>query len=479
MLYLSYKVKKYGIIFLTEGLPRAILPFVKIRGKVVMSGWCRVARPACSQPFFQSKVRRFIRTEHFLSVLGEHLRHLSGRVLGVQGKRDRQVFFRALHTRIHRLQQRVLQAIKEASGYRVVRLFRSYSAFSIVTSSALLVSVSNFTEGKDADSLLFGYINGTASAETNQGVKHRLAAQVSKKENLSLVPLANVVNTIDPEQKDDASLFDIQGGALESQVMLSSQAGSSIARDPEEDGGVKIYTVASGDTVSGIAAKNGITVNTILWANDLDNVDQIKPGDQIFILPVAGLSYKVEPTDTIDSIAAKYKADRDKIIAFNELPANGELTAGELIIIPDGRKDEPKPVVPDAGLERREYATSTGGTATDISGFRKLDGKAGTGHRFPYGYCTWYVAQKRYVPWSGNAGTWLYKAKAMGYKTGRTPAVGSIVVTTENRFYGHVALVEKVSGGNITVSEMNYTGWAKSSRRTLSATSRVIKGFIY
>lgn len=386
-----------------------------------------------------------------------------------------------MHTRIHRLQTRFLQFIKEVSGYRVVRLFRSYSAFSIVTSSALLVSVSNFTQGKDSESLLFGYVNGAdAAVEQAPSSKHRIAAQVNKKENLSLVPLANVVSTIDPEQKDEASLFDMQSGALQSQIMLSSQAGSSIARDPEEDGGVKIYTVQSGDTVSGIAAKNGITVNTILWANDLDNVDQIKPGDQIFILPVAGLTYKIATGDTIDSIAAKYKADKDKIIAFNELPANGEITPGELLIIPDGRKEEaPKPPT-DGGLERREYATSTGGTATDISsGFRKLDGKAGTGHRFPYGYCTWYVAQKRYVPWSGNAGTWLYKAKAMGYKTGRTPAVGSIVVTTENRFYGHVALVEKVSGGNITVSEMNYVGWGKSSRRTLSATSRVIKGFIY
>ncbi|TXI34599.1 MAG: LysM peptidoglycan-binding domain-containing protein [Candidatus Moraniibacteriota bacterium] len=461
---------------MTEGLPRAILLFVKIRVKAVMSAERRVSRSLPSQPFFQSKALRFIRTKLFSSV-GRYLYHVYGRVFGTQGKRDR-VSFRALHTYIHRLQTKALQAIKEGSGYRVVRLFRSYSAFSIVTSSALLVSVSNFTEGKDSESLLFGYING-ASAENTQGVKHRLAAQVSKKENLSLVPLANVVSTIDPEQKDDTSLFDMQSGALQSQVMLSSQAGSSIARDPEEDGGVKIYTVATGDTVSGIAAKNGITVNTILWANDLDNVDQIKPGDQIFILPVAGLSYKVEPNDTIDSIALKYKAEKDKIIAFNELPANGELTAGELIIIPDGRKEVPKPVAPDTGLERREYATSTGGTATDISGFRKLDGKAGTGHRFPYGYCTWFVAQKRYVPWSGNAGTWLYKAKAMGYKTGRAPAVGAIVVTTENRFYGHVALVEKVSGGNITVSEMNYTGWAKTSRRTLSATSKVIKGFIY
>lgn len=386
-----------------------------------------------------------------------------------------------LNTRSHHFQRRFLQFIKKMSGYRVVRVFRNYSAFSIVASSALLVSASNFTEGKDSHSLLLGYVNGSTMSEDALSSKHRIAAQTSKKENLSLVPLANASNIVDPSQKDETSLLDMQSLKLSNQVMLSTQMGS-ITQDPEEDGGVKIYTVKSGDTVSGIAAENGITVNTILWANDLDNVDQIKPGDQIFILPVAGLSYAVKQGDTIDSIAATFKAEKDKIIAFNGLPANGEIETGDTIIIPGGKKDE---VVPSAGtagnaLERRQYATPAGGTPTDISsGFRKLDGKAGTGHRFPYGYCTWYVAQKRYVPWRGNAGTWLYQAKALGYKTGKTPAVGAIVVTTENRFYGHVALVEKVSGGNITVSEMNYVGWGKTDRRVLSASSRVIKGYIY
>ncbi len=415
-----------------------------------LTDWFRLSR---SQDFDRLKGSRFIRTK----------------------------LFRDLHTRIHHLQTKTLRFIKEVSGYRAVRLFRSYSAFSIVTSSALLVSASNFTGGKDSESMLFGYINGQNSVEEALAPKHRIAAQVSKKENLSLVPLANVTSPIDPEQKTDTSLFEIEAGTFDNQAMLSTQTGSAIARDPEEDGGVKIYTIESGDTVSGIAAKNGITVNTILWANDLDNVDQIRPGDNIFILPVAGISYAVQSGDTIDSIASKYKAEKEKIIAFNELPANGEVEAGDLIIIPDGRKEEvSRPTVPDTGIERRQYATSTGGTATDISpNFRKLEGKAGAGHRFPYGYCTWYVAQKRYVPWRGNAGAWLYNARAMGYKTGRTPAVGAMVVTTENRFYGHVALVEKVSGGMITVSEMNYVGWGKTSRRTLSATSRVIKGFIY
>lgn len=385
-----------------------------------------------------------------------------------------------LHTKSHYVQRRVLTFLKDISGYRIVRVFRNYSAFSIVASSAILVSASNFAQGQDSSSLLLGYIGEAEVADEAVNQKHRLSAQAAKKENLALVPLADPSTSVDPDQKDDTSLFDVEALAMENQVMLSAQT-ADMARDPEEEGGVKIYTVATGDTMSGIAQRHGITVNTILWANDIDNVDEIKPGDQIFILPIAGLSHVVKSGETIDSIASQYKADKDKIIAFNSLPANGEIREGDSIIIPDGKKDMPKPAeAPSEGLERRQYATSSGGTVTDVSGgYRKLEGRGGSGHRFPYGYCTWYVAQKRYVPWGGNAGTWLYNAKSMGYKTGKAPAVGSIVVTTENRYYGHVALVEKVSGGSITVSDMNYVGWGKTSRRTLPANSRVIKGYIY
>ncbi len=360
-----------------------------------------------------------------------------------------------------------------------MRVFRSYSAFSIVASSALLVSASNFAQGQESGNILLGYAGSRASAAETPSGKHKIIAQPSKKENLALVPLASAHTGVDPEAKDDTTLFDVEAASLGSQVVLAPQA-QDIAKDPEEDGGVKIYTVASGDTLGSIAAAHSITINTILWANDLENADEIKPGDQIFILPVAGLSHVVKGGESLEDIAKEFQADKEKIIAFNSLPANGELKSGDTIIIPDGRKkeEEQESSTQNDGLERRQYATSTGGTAVDISS-SVPKGRAGAGHRFPYGYCTWYVAQKRYIPWGGNAGTWLYNAKAMGYRTGKAPAVGSIVVTTENRYYGHVAIVEKVSGGTITVSEMNYSGWGKTTRRTLAASSRVIKGYIY
>lgn len=359
-------------------------------------------------------------------------------------------------------------------------LFRKYAAFSLVVVSAVLVSATNY--GQEAGSLdRLSAALGIDLPGENRFVPRR-AAQESKQHNLSLVSLETPPLAVDMSAIIETNVLDEAYLTPEHQMFFASAMGANSTQDPEEEGGVKIYTVAAGDTVSGIASANGVTVNTILWANDLDNVDAIKPGDQIFILPVAGFNYQVKPGDTIDSIAAKYKADRSRIIAYNGLPANGELVSGEDIVIPDGVKESAPTTPASTGLARREYATQSGvGAATDITPnfSRPSEGKVGQGHRFPYGYCTWFVAQKRYVPWGGNAGTWLFNARAYGYKTGKNPTVGSIVVTTENRYYGHVALVEKVSGDTITVSEMNYTGWAKKSLRQLSRSSRVIKGYIY
>lgn len=390
------------------------------------------------------------------------------------------VDFPRWNTVFHQWQTRFLVWFKERSGYVPVTLFRKYAAFSVVASSAILVSGTNY--GQEAGGLdRLSETLGIDPPRENRFVPRR-AAQESKKKNLSLVSLAAQPLTADVSALTVPDILEETAVFSERQMFLVDTVGSGRARDPEEEGGVKIYTVEAGDTVSGIAAAHGVTVNTVLWANVLDNVDAIKPGDQIFIPPVNGFNYTIRSGDTLDSLVTKYKADRGRIIAYNGLPANGELSVGEEIVIPDGIKEVAPSVPSGTGLARREYANQTGsGVATDItpSFSRPKEGKIGQGHRFPYGYCTWFVAQKRYVPWGGNAGTWLFNARAYGYKTGRTPAVGAIVVTTEDRYYGHVAYVEKVTSDTITVSEMNYTGWAKKSVRQLPRSSRVIKGYVY
>ena len=100
-------------------------------------------------------------------------------------------------------------------------------------------------------------------------------------------------------------------------------------------------------------------------------------------------------------------------------------------------------------------------------------------HPFPYGYCTYYVSQKRTVTWSGNASSWLAAAAADGKAIGDTPQPGAIMVTSEGGRTGHVAYVEAVSGDSFTVSEMNYKGFGIVSSRTISDSAGFIRGYIY
>jgi surface antigen len=212
-----------------------------------------------------------------------------------------------------------------------------------------------------------------------------------------------------------------------------------------------------------------------LWANDIDNPNKIMPGDKIFILPVTGVKHVVKSGDNIDKIEKKYEADKQKIIDFNDLTADGAVKEGEELVIPDGQIEQP--ATPNNLLQRRDYYSS--GVADGTSrGPSIIDRNPKGGHRFPWGYCTWYVAQSKYVPWGGNAGTWLYHARAYGAKTGKKPKKGAIIVTSES-WYGHVGIVTKVKGSSITIREMNYRGFGVESSRTISTKNRVIKGYIY
>ena len=109
-----------------------------------------------------------------------------------------------------------------------------------------------------------------------------------------------------------------------------------------------------------------------------------------------------------------------------------------------------------------------------------LQGEAPVSNHFPAGWCTYYVASRRNVPWWGDAIDWWTNARAYGYAEGQAPAVGAIMVTRESVQYGHVAFVESVNpDGSWTVSEMNYVAWNVQSKRTIRPGQVPVVGFIY
>lgn len=106
------------------------------------------------------------------------------------------------------------------------------------------------------------------------------------------------------------------------------------------------YEVGSGDTLSSVAKKFGISTDTLKWANDLKNENQLQTGDILKILPVTGVAHKVKSGETLESIAKKYKAEAQGIVdfPFNGVPDDFKLKAGQSLVVPDGVIEQAAPV---------------------------------------------------------------------------------------------------------------------------------------
>ena len=96
------------------------------------------------------------------------------------------------------------------------------------------------------------------------------------------------------------------------------------------------YTVKSGDTLTGIAKKFGISMMTLWWANSLAAKDVLHVGQKLTIPPVDGLVIVVKAGDTLDSIAALTGMSADDIVAYNNL-SDRTLVLGQVLIIPNAK----------------------------------------------------------------------------------------------------------------------------------------------
>lgn len=137
--------------------------------------------------------------------------------------------------------------------------------------------------------------------------------------------------------------------------------------DSASTGQISKYMVQKGDTLSGIAKMFGVSVNTIIWANNV-TARSVQPGDTLIILPVSGTLHTVAKGDTLASIAKKYKADTTEIAQFNGIDQNSALTVGDSIVIPDG---EGSVINPNSLLGPRQapYEPYLGGSGPDYVGY--------------------------------------------------------------------------------------------------------------
>ncbi len=112
-------------------------------------------------------------------------------------------------------------------------------------------------------------------------------------------------------------------------------------------GDIVEYIVKKGETLSAIAKKFDVSLDTIIWANNLRSPKDIRAGQRLKIPPVTGIVHRVRRGETVYSLAKKYRTDPQKIVdfPFNTF-ANDEtfaLKVGQVIIIPDGIMPSAKP----------------------------------------------------------------------------------------------------------------------------------------
>lgn len=134
----------------------------------------------------------------------------------------------------------------------------------------------------------------------------------------------------------ELSPIQVVGGQVDNNAVATAAspiAESSAAPRTE----IITYTVQSGDTLSTIAANFNISLNTLLWANNLSATSSIKPGKELTILPVSGVVHTVRSGDTLIAIAKTYDAEVDDILA-NNVGVDDGLKVGEEILIPGGVK---------------------------------------------------------------------------------------------------------------------------------------------
>lgn len=231
-----------------------------------------------------------------------------------------------------------------------------------------------------------------------------------------------------------------------------------IIQPTSESRSVSSYVAVAGDTADSVAAKFGISKDTLKWANNLSS-DAIAVGSTLQILPTDGILYTVKPGDTVQSISLKYAADQTRVTLYNDLDQT-EVTSGAKIVIPAGTmpvNERPGYVAPRPAYQAALFnAGSTG--VNSANNYR-----ASAGNRYSIGYCTWYVYERRAElgrsigSFWGNATSWANSARGAGFLVDRNPEVGSIIQNGGG--LGHVAIVESIApNGDLTLSEMNYGG---------------------
>ncbi len=131
------------------------------------------------------------------------------------------------------------------------------------------------------------------------------------------------------------SAFALETGAeVDENGMVLGGENTAVAVNLSQPVEYQTYTVKSGDTISGIAIKFGLTnISTLISVNDIGNVRQLGAGQKLKIPSIDGIVYTVKNGDSLSSIATANNIKLETLLDVNELTSE-TLTAGQVLFLP-------------------------------------------------------------------------------------------------------------------------------------------------
>ena len=239
-----------------------------------------------------------------------------------------------------------------------------FLALILVLSSAYFAKTNAFT------SLLVNENNSSGAfrfISANEHVNSRLVriASLSQTKEYSLPQIFSVATAAEDNNMVLAEA-DVKVVKNTTPIVTSSEDSTivkpnyAVAPGLQSENIISVYKVAAGDTPLTIASRFGLSVATLLVNNQLNDSSVIKPGQELKIPPVDGVTYKVKAGDTLAALATKYKVSEDDILNANEVETDEDLLiVDDEIVIPQTNLSVPK--APQVTRPRTQIVTNNTG----------------------------------------------------------------------------------------------------------------------
>lgn len=330
-------------------------------------------------------------------------------------------------------------------------------AYSLIILVSLVAGIPTQVNAGFFNDLVASVIGSSAQADEETGLDNSTdfgTDDFSNSQNLSVLG----TSSIDPDEKkvNNNSDVNIVDGLLSTD---SSFVGSGL--ESVSSGEMTVYEVKEGDTLSEIAMQFDISMNTIVWENNIVGKN-IKVGQKLNILPVTGVKHVIKKGDTVEKIAVKYDAEVEDIRVFNGIDSSTQLKVGDTIYVPNG-------IIKAASVQKP--STTKKGTSSG--------GDSGSSVQVSSGYYAWPSAGRVTSPYGSRRGGFHYGidiGAPRGTRVGAA-AAGTVVETVSYCVEGKTSCGGRY-GNYIVVKHSNgtFTRYAHLSKVTVNVGEQVSKG---